>query len=85
MKNMCESCGMPLTKDPEKGGSESDGSKSTKYCSYCYKNGAFTFDCPDGKTMRDTTRKILRERGMNPVKAWILTVGIPYLPRWKNK
>jgi hypothetical protein len=39
---ICQSCGMPLDMDPEKGGTNSDGSKSDKYCSYCYSNGIFT-------------------------------------------
>ncbi|WP_224768159.1 zinc ribbon domain-containing protein [Metabacillus idriensis] len=31
----CQSCGMPLSKDEHGGGTEADGSKSTKYCSRC--------------------------------------------------
>lgn len=38
----CQSCGMPINKDPEKGGTNADGSKSGMYCSYCYTNGVFT-------------------------------------------
>lgn len=37
----CQSCGMPLDKDPQHGGTEKDGSKSKLYCSLCYKDGAF--------------------------------------------
>ena len=37
----CQSCGMPLKKDPQTGGTNADGSKSTMYCSYCYDRGAF--------------------------------------------
>jgi len=37
----CQSCGMPLNKDPQSGGTNADGSKNEKYCSYCYQNGAF--------------------------------------------
>lgn len=36
----CQSCGMPIKKDEVKG-TEKDGSKSTQYCSFCYKNGEF--------------------------------------------
>ena len=39
---ICQSCGMPLDNDPDKGGTNSDGSKSDKYCSYCFRNGIFT-------------------------------------------
>ncbi|MGZ5283101.1 MAG: zinc ribbon domain-containing protein, partial [Bacteroidia bacterium] len=39
---MCQSCGMPFKNDPQGGGSNADGSKSTTYCSYCYVSGEFT-------------------------------------------
>ena len=38
---ICQSCGMPLDMDPEKGGVNSDGTKSDKYCSYCFNDGIF--------------------------------------------
>ena len=41
MSGRCQSCGMPLNKDPEGGGSEADGSRSSTYCSLCYADGAF--------------------------------------------
>lgn len=43
MENICQSCGMPLT-DSSVRGTESDGSLSLKYCSYCYGNGTFKQD-----------------------------------------
>ena len=39
---ICQSCGMPIDKDPNKGGTNSDGSKNDKYCSFCFQNGKFT-------------------------------------------
>ncbi len=33
---------MPMKQDLQKGGTEKDGSKNNKYCSYCYKEGEFT-------------------------------------------
>ena len=39
----CQSCMMPMnTSECAEYGTEKDGSKSTDYCSYCYKDGAFT-------------------------------------------
>ncbi len=35
---------MPLKQDPEHGGTEADGTKSPRYCSYCYQDGKFTGD-----------------------------------------
>jgi len=38
----CQSCGMPLNRDKQGGGTNADGSKSTMYCSHCFLNGQFT-------------------------------------------
>lgn len=38
----CQSCGMPLT--DEFFGTNADGSANHDYCSYCFKEGAFTHD-----------------------------------------
>lgn len=37
---LCESCGMALARD-EDAGTEADGSLSTRYCIYCYRDGGF--------------------------------------------
>ncbi|WP_307428899.1 zinc ribbon domain-containing protein [Bacillus sp. V2I10] len=34
----CQSCGMPLYRDEHGGGTEANGTKSSKYCSHCYQN-----------------------------------------------
>jgi Putative zinc ribbon domain len=33
---------MPLKQDPKGGGTNANGSKSDRYCSYCYADGRFT-------------------------------------------
>lgn len=38
----CQSCAMPMKKDPQQGGANADGTKNSMYCSYCYENGQFT-------------------------------------------
>lgn len=82
----CQSCGMPLKKDSQGGGTEKDGSKSLKYCSYCYKDGAFfmadEIDTP--KKMQVMCIKMMKKQGMSGVLAWIFTRGIPKLERWKQ-
>ncbi len=37
----CQSCAMPMNSQ-EEFGTEAGGARSTDYCTYCYKNGAFT-------------------------------------------
>lgn len=82
---MCQSCGMPLSKDPQKGGTEKDGSKSKLYCSYCYKDGAFLNSFKSGREMQKFCLAKMKEAGMASLLAWLLTRNIPYLKRWKNK
>ena len=41
MSGVCQSCGMPLM-SPADRGTESDGTPSAQYCTYCYQNGKFT-------------------------------------------
>ena len=82
---MCQSCGMPLSKDPKHGGSEKDGSQSTLYCSYCYQNGAFTSpEIDTAKKMQDFCYAKMKEQGMSKLTAWLFTRGIPRLQRWKK-
>ena len=87
MKNykFCQSCGMPMDKDSEKGGSEKNGSKSLKYCSYCYKNGEFTSpEIDTAEKMQKFCIEKMQEQGMSKFVAWIFTRSIPRLERWKE-
>lgn len=78
----CQSCGMPLTHDPNGGGTNADGSRSQCYCSYCYTDGAFVDDFTSAKEMRDFCFRKLREDGTLRPVAWLLTRQIPKLDRW---
>ena len=80
----CQSCGMPLKRDPQGGGTNSDGSKSTKYCSYCYQNGAFTAPNITVKEMQALVKSKLKKMGLPGFVAWFFTLNIPNLARWKN-
>jgi Putative zinc ribbon domain len=46
---------MPLSADPKGGGTEANGDVSTRYCSFCYQNGAFT---DQGATLPEFTEKL---------------------------
>ncbi|MCA9383154.1 zinc ribbon domain-containing protein [Candidatus Dojkabacteria bacterium] len=83
-KSQCQSCGMPL-KNGEESGTENDGSKSSKYCHYCYKDGAFV--SPDMTI--DDMKKVLDDTvGKDGVKgkvlAWMGKMQLPGLERWRN-
>lgn len=38
----CQSCAMPLGSNEEIYGTNTDGSKNSDYCVYCYKDGKYT-------------------------------------------
>ncbi len=85
MNKSCQSCGMPMRKDPQGGGTNADGSKNTEYCSYCYQDGAFSspeIDTPH--KMQSFCIGKMQEMGMPGFVAWFFTRGIPNLKRWKN-
>ena len=80
----CQSCGMPLKKDPAGGGTNADGSKSLMYCGYCYQNGQFTRPNWTAPQMQIFVKAKLKEMGYPGFIAYFFTLGIPGLARWKN-
>lgn len=81
----CQSCGMPMKKDPEHGGRNADGSKNKMYCSYCYKEGAFTQPDFTVKQMQKFCKEKMKEMGFPGFIAGFFTLGIPRLERWKTQ
>lgn len=73
----CESCLMPLKKDTGQSGSD-------KYCSYCFKDGKFTYEGTDLKEFKQACYKGMRENGMNPLLAKFFTWMVGFAPRWKK-
>jgi len=81
--HFCQSCGMPLEKDPGQGGTNADGTKNTMYCSYCYKDGNFTDTFSSAKEMVVFVKDMLKQQGYGPLKRWFYTSHISQLGRWK--
>jgi hypothetical protein len=80
----CQSCGMPLSKDPQGGGTNLDGTISHEYCSKCYKDGAF---CNPDMTVEEMTVLVkgkLREMRIPGFLVNYFTKDIPTLRRWKK-
>ena len=77
----CQSCGMPLKKDPEGGGTNLDGSHNLMYCSYCYEKGEFTqnFNVDE---MRNFVIARLIDMKFPNFLARFLTKNIYRLERW---
>jgi hypothetical protein len=82
---MCQSCGMPMKKDPQGGGTNSDGSKNKKYCSYCYQNGEFVGGETTVEEFQEFCCKKMTENGTPKFFAWIFSRGMKRLERWNNK
>ena len=86
-QKFCQSCGMPLTGAPQELGTESDGSSSADYCTYCYQNGAFTRNCTM-QEMIDFCTPIMAQShpGMTEAEAaGRMRSFFPQLKRWKRE
>jgi hypothetical protein len=75
---------MPLNKDPEGGGTEADGTQSTRFCSPCYAGGQFRHRDFSVTQMQEHCVAALRQKGVPHVVAWLFTRGIPRLERWRT-
>ena len=87
-KTFCQSCGMPLTE--EYLGTNTDGSNTTEYCLYCFKEGAFTNDVTMDEMIeqnleyleefnKDSEHKYTREEARKEMQKYF-----PTLKRWQN-
>ena len=75
---------MPLKRDEQGGGANSDGSKNTAYCSHCYQQGKIVL--PDIKVaaMQAKVRQKLIEFGFPEFLTGVFTRGIPKLQPWQS-
>jgi hypothetical protein len=78
----CQSCGMPMSRDANGGGTNADGSKSSMYCSHCYANGRFTLPDITVDQMQGLVREKLRGFGIPAPLGWFFTRRVPKLTRW---
>jgi hypothetical protein len=80
----CQSCGMPMEKDFEQGGTNTDGTKTLKFCSRCYQLGVFKDSFTNSSEMVNLVKGKLKEMGYGPIRRWFFTSHIPQLDRWKK-
>jgi hypothetical protein len=81
-ERFCQSCGMPMHKDPFRGGTNTDGTRTHKFCSHCYENGKFRDHFSSSEEMIARIQERLREMGYSPLKQWFFTSHISRLERW---
>jgi hypothetical protein len=75
---------MPLSKDPLRGGTNADGSRSDEYCSHCYREGRFTEPNLSVNEMMAKVEAKLREMHLPGFLARKFTRNIPKLRRWQR-
>ena len=80
----CQSCGMPLKRDEQGGGTNADGTRSAMYCSHCWQQGRFTRPNISVAQMQQLVKDKLRQFGFPGFVAGFFTRGIPRLERWKS-
>ena len=80
----CGSCGMPLVR-PDNAGTEADGSLSDRYCTHCYRGGAFVKPDQTREEMIAQYAPLLAaELGMPLDRATaMVTAFTATLPRWR--
>ena len=83
---ICQSCGMPLDKDPNKGGTNADKSRSDKYCSFCYTDGKFTDEgiSLDEKIEKNIQIAVTRMNVPESKAREMAEKLLPGLERWKS-
>ncbi len=81
----CQSCGMPLKQDPKGGGTNSDGTINTTYCSDCFKDGIFRQPHWTAQRMQNFVKEKMREKGIPGFITFFFARRIPKLERWINR
>jgi len=85
--SICQSCGMPLNFDPQKGGTNADNSRSTKFCSYCFTDGKFYDEgiSLDEKIEKNVKIAVAKFNVSEEVARQNALSVLPYLERWATK
>lgn len=86
MTKQCQSCGMPLQTEQagDCRGTETDGTRSERWCSLCYENGAFINPACTFPQMLDIVDNALKDNGSSRVMRWMAAKQLPKLERWKR-
>jgi hypothetical protein len=80
---ICQSCTMPID-DPGDRGTEKDGTASTDYCKYCYKDGSFTDPALTLNKMHAEVTAEMKKQHSPPGFLQKSLDALPHLKRWKN-
>lgn len=81
----CQSCGMPLSKDAQGGGTEKDGKRSSAFCSHCYQQGQYTEPYLTVEQMKFKVMGKMKEMHIPGFLAKWFTKDLPTLKRWQSQ
>ena len=81
----CQSCAMPMSSS-ELFGTNSDGTKTDEYCTYCFQNGEFTAPNITMQEKIDMCVSIMSQQNIMPEDQArdLLARTLPHLKRWKS-
>ena len=83
MKNICQSCAMPLEKESDLA-KEKDGTVNKDYCKYCYKDGEFVVKASMEEFI-EMCSQFGEQAGMtNEQMKEYCSAVFPKLKRWKK-
>src|SRR3979409_956381 len=80
----CQSCGMPISKDPLGGGGNADGTRTREYCSHCYERGEFLQPNMTANEMMALVEGKLRSMHIPGFFARKWAQEVPALRRWRG-
>jgi hypothetical protein len=82
----CQSCGIPLHKDPNGlgWGTEKNWSISNVYCSLCYNNGEFMYKWTDVEEFKNIVEQAMKNKWYWRFMRKLTRRNIPHLSRWKK-
>ena len=76
---MCESCLMPLEKDPL-----GEARESRIYCSYCFRDGKLCYEGSDVRVFKKGMITAMVGRREPRFKAYLFAFLAGFAPRWKK-
>jgi len=80
----CQSCGMPLKKDSDRG-TNAGGTMNGTYCAHCFQNGKFVLPDITVEQMKERVKGKLKQFGIPGFLSGFFTRGIPKLERWRKE
>jgi hypothetical protein len=80
----CQSCGMPINRDPLGGGSNEDGTRTREYCSHCYEKGEFLQPEMTATEMMALVEGKLKSMHIPGFFARKWAQEVPTLRRWRS-